>query len=364
MQEFINQMEPWIDENEIRHMCKYLSSGGWLTEFKKTQEFEETIAHYTGAKHCVVVTNGTVSMSIAYWALGIGSGDEVLIPNFTMIATPNAVRLVGATPILVDIEPRSLSMDLEAAKRSLTPRTKAVALVSLNGRAPEMSAWFKFCKEHNLLFLEDAAQSLGSFQNGRHLGTFGQVGSFSFSSPKIITTGQGGALITDDDSLAFNIRKIKDFGRTSGGADWHDTMGYNFKFTDIQAVIGIEQMKKLSWRVKRKKEIYNHYENRLRNIQQVEMIPTSDETAPWFIDIYVSNPLKLREYLKSRKIGTRSVYPPINKQMVYNITGEFTVSQDYCSRGLWLPSSMKLTKEQINYICDQIEAFYIKKRNG
>ncbi len=239
MNQFVHQMEPWIDENEVRHMSEYLQSGGWLTEFKKTREFEEMLERYTGSKHCVVVTNGTVSMAVAYWAKGIGAGDEVLVPNFTMVATPNAVRLVNATPVLVDVEAETLCMDIEAAQRSLTPKTKAVALVSLNGRAPDMMRWREFCDEHHLFFLEDAAQSLGSFQNGRHLGTYGDVGSFSFSAPKIITTGQGGALITDDDDLAAAIRKIKDFGRERGGIDWHDMMGYNFKFTDIQAVIGI-----------------------------------------------------------------------------------------------------------------------------
>lgn len=358
MPDFINQMEPWIDEHEVRHMTEYLSSGGWLTEFKKTREFEEMIGSYTGAKHCVVVANGTVSMAVAYWARGIGQGDEVLVPNYTMIATPNAVRLVGATPVVVDVEPGSLCMDLEAARRSLTLRTKAVALVSLNGRAPDMPAWTGFCEEHGLFFLEDAAQSLGSWCSGRHLGRFGHMGSFSFSAPKVITTGQGGALITDDDGLALAARKIKDFGRERGGVDWHDMMGYNFKFTDLQAVIGIEQMKKLPWRVNRKKQIYRLYEEQLRDVVEVEMIPTADDTAPWFIDLYVPDPSTLMESLKKSGVGSRPVYPPISKQRVYAIPGTFPVSEHYCSRGLWLPSSSFLKDETIVGICDLIRTFY------
>lgn len=358
MTDFINQMEPWIDENEVRHMTEYLTSGGWLTEFKKTREFEEMIGNYTGAKHCVVVANGTVSMAVAYWARGIGQGDEVLVPNYTMIATPNAVRLAGATPVVVDVEPGSLCMDLEEARRSLTPRTKAVALVSLNGRAPHMPAWTAFCEEHGLFFLEDAAQSLGSWCDGRHLGRFGHMGSFSFSAPKVITTGQGGALITDDDQLAFAARKIKDFGRERGGVDWHDMMGYNFKFTDLQAVIGIEQMRKLPWRVSRKKQINRLYEEQLRDITDVEMIPTSDDTAPWFVDIYVPDPAALMEFLKSNNVGSRPVYPPISKQRVYQIHRAFPVSERYCSHGLWLPSSSFLTDETIVRICDLIRTFF------
>jgi len=358
MADFINQMEPWIDENEVRHMTEYLTSGGWLTEFKKTREFEEMIESYTGAKHCVVVANGTVSMAVAYWARGIGQGDEVLVPNYTMIATPNAVRLVGATPVVVDVEPGSLCMDLEAARRSLTPRTKAVALVSLNGRAPHMPAWTAFCEEHGLFFLEDAAQSLGSWCDGRHLGRFGHMGSFSFSAPKVITTGQGGALITDDDQLALAARKIKDFGRERSGVDWHDMMGYNFKFTDLQAVIGIEQMKKLPWRVSRKKQILRLYEEHLRDVTEVEMIPTSDDTAPWFVDIYVPDPATLMEFLKTHNVGSRAVYPPISKQRVYQIPREFPVSEGYCSHGLWLPSSSFLNDETIIRICELIRSFY------
>jgi perosamine synthetase len=358
IEKFINQMEPWIDENEVNHMSEYLRSGAWLTEFKKTQEFEKMLADYIGAKHCIVVANGTISMSIAYWAAGIGQGDEVLVPNFTMIATPNAVRLAGATPVLVDIEPGTLCMDIEKAKQALTSKTKAICIVSLNGRSPEMLEWQKLCKEKGLFLIEDSAQSLGSFHANKHLGTFGDMGSFSFSAPKIITTGQGGALVTDNDELAGKIRKIKDFGRERGGIDWHDLMGYNFKVTDMQSVIGIEQMKKLPWRIKRKKEIYKLYETQLASIDAVEMIPTREESTPWFIDIYVENPAGLQAYLKSKNVGTRSVYPPISQQKIYPTTQSFPVSENYCQRGLWLPSSSFLTDEQILQICDAIKGYF------
>lgn len=355
---FLNQMEPWIDENEVRHMTEYLTSGGWLTEFTKTKEFERMIAEYTGAKHCVVVANGTVSLSIALWAKGIGPGDEVLVPDFTMIATPNSVRLVGAVPVLVDVDAETLCMDLRQAERALTPRTKAVSFVSMNGRAPDMKPWIAFCEAHGLFLLEDAAQSLGSFQGGTHLGRFGGIGSFSFSTPKIITTGQGGALITDDDDLALRMRKIKDFGRERGGVDWHEMMGQNFKFTDVQAVLGIEQMKKLPWRVERKKAIYRRYESALRGLPQVEMLATSDETAPWFVDVYVPEPERLRDHLKTRMIGSRLVYPPVSRQVIYPTERPFPVTERYCSRGLWLPSASFLADETIDRVCGEIRAFF------
>ena len=353
---FINQIEPSIDENEVNHMTEYLQSGAWLTEFKKTSEFEDMIAEYVGSKYCCVVSNGTVSLAIALWAIGVTEGDEVLVPNYTMIATPNVVKLVGAKPVLVDVDFNTLCMDLVEAKKAVTNKTKAIMVVSLNGRSPDMKAYQEFCKKYDLILLEDSAQALGSFQDGKHLGTFGSIGSFSFSSPKIITTGQGGALVTDDEELYNKIKKIKDFGREKCGTDWHDIIGYNFKFTDLQAVIGIEQMKKLNYRVGRKKEIYNLYESELKGV--VEFIPTSNETAPWFVDIYVNEPDNLYKYLKENNIGSRLVYPPINNQKIYRNDEKYSVSQYYCTSGLWLPSSITITDGEIKYICDIIKKYY------
>jgi perosamine synthetase len=345
----LNQIEPQIDENEVLAMTDYLRSGGWLTEYKKTAEFERMIAEYTGSRFCCVVPNATSALTIALWACGIGAGDEVLVPNYTMIATPNAVRLTNAEPVLVDIEPQTLCMDLECAKRAITAKTKAMMLVSLHGRAPDTMRFQEFCRDFKLWFIEDAAQSLGSFQSGRHLGTFGDIGVFSFSSPKIITTGQGGALVTDDEDLYNKIKRIKDFGRESGGNDYHDTIGYNFKFTDLQAVIGIEQIKKLPDRTHKKRHIYKVYYSQLSDV--LEMIPPSLETTPWFIDVYLNDPKGLQAYLKENGIGSRLVYPPVNAQKIYANGKDFPVSRRYCNRGLWLPSLVSLTDEQIIGIC-------------
>jgi len=333
-------------------MTEYLRSGGWLTEYKKTAEFERMIAEYVGSKYCCVVSNGTAALALSLWACGIGPGDEVLVPNFTHIATANAVRMVGATPVLVDIEAETLCMDYSCPDEKVTEKAKALILVSLNGRAPDMNKVRIVCDVWDLVFIEDACQSLGSFQNGKHLGTFGDIGVFSFSSPKIITTGQGGALVTDNEELYDKIRKLKDWGREIAGIDRHDTMGYNFKFTDLQAVIGIEQMKKLNQRVHRKKQIYGWYEEQLRDL--VEFIPTSMETAPWFVDIYLDNPSALQEFLKENGVGSRRTYAPIDEQKIYP-NGYYPVSKRYCHRGLWLPSSSLLTDAQIIGICDLIK---------
>jgi len=267
----INQMEPWHGKEEKGAILNYLNSGGWLTEFKKTEEFEKMICEYTGAKYCSVLPNGTITLYLALIALGIKKGDEVIVPNYTMMATPNAVLMAGAKPVLVDVDD-SLCLDVALVERAITPKTKAIMHVSINGRAGQLGRLVNLCKKRNLHLIEDAAQSLGSFYKGKHLGRHGIIGSFSFSAPKIITTGQGGAIITDNQSLFKKIEKLKDFGRVESGVDLHDEIGWNYKFTDLQAVLGIEQMKKLDWRVKRKKQIYDLYKKLLKDVKEVKFI--------------------------------------------------------------------------------------------
>lgn len=365
--ERINQMEPWLGEEEKKSMIEYLDSGGWLTEFKKTREFEQLIAEYVGCEYACVVSNGTVSLVIALMALGIGKGDEVIVPDYTMIASANAIVLAGAKPVLVDIDQKNLCLDLDQAEKAVTPNTKAVVFVSLNGRHPDMDELKSFARKHNLYIVEDAAQSLGSRYKGIHSGVFGDIGSFSFSVPKIITTGQGGALVTNSKELYGRIKKIKDFGRIKSGVDYHDIFGFNAKFTDLQAVIGIEQMKKLDWRVKRKKDIYSQYRHLLQDINQIRMIDTNlDDCSPWFIDILLQNEDQrdgLAVYLNEKGIGSRPFYPPIHTQPPYHGAKGFFKNSEYVSqRGLWLPSSSSLTDYQVNGVCTEIKKFFYEVR--
>jgi perosamine synthetase len=356
----IHQMAPWIGEEEKKAVVDYLDSGGWLTEFKKTREFEQIIADYVGSRYCSVLMNGTVTLFTAISALGIGSGDEVIVPDFTMVASAAAVTLSGARPVFVDVDRKSLCIDLDLAERAITPHTKAIMVVSLNGRSPDMHKALDLCRTHRIAMVEDAAQSLGSRSGGKHLGTFGVVGSFSFSSPKVITTGQGGALVTDDGALYQQICLIKNFGRKESGVDYHEVLGYNFKFTDLQAVIGIEQMKKLEWRVKRKKEIFSLYRDQLAGVEEVEFLETNlEDTSPWFIDPLVPDPQALAVFLKSQGIGSRPFYPAIHTQPVYKTDQKFPVSDYAAAHGLWLPSSSFLTDDDVTKVCEAIKQFYM-----
>lgn len=368
--EFIPQMVPDFDKCEADACYEYMLSNGFVTEFTKTKEMEDMIVQYTGAKHCFMVNNGTISLVLGLLALGVKVGDYVVVPNLTMIATANAVCLLGAHPILVDVNDDDLTIGLTYLNDILDKyKPKVIIHVSLNGRCNKLREIRDYCDKYHIGLLEDSAQCMGIFYKGKHLGRYGHIGSFSFSSPKIISTGQGGALITDNDELAIKIRSLKDFGRHTSGGDFHPYFGINCKFTDIQAVIGIEQMKKLPNRVIRKREIWNIYYNRLSKI--TNMIHNSSETwIPWFVDIYVDDPISLGKYLKENKIGTRYIYPPINTQPIYKNTKYNTIYQNYSNditekwskRGLWLPSSTKLTDDEIGYICDKVEYFLIRDK--
>lgn len=358
----IPQMIPLFDEAETRAVTEYMQSGGFITEFRKTEEFEALIASYVESKHAIVVNNGTVSLILMLMALDIGPGDEVIVPNYTMIATPNSVTAVGARPVFVDVERNTLCMDLNAIKQSISKNTKAIMLVSANGRYPEydIESLLALCSERGIILLEDAAQGLGSrYPSGAHIGTIGKMGSFSFSVPKIISTGQGGCIVTNDDELASRLRRLKDFGRARGGIDIHDTIGFNFKFTDLQACVGIEQMKKLDARVIRKKEIWQRYKSGLQKNEQVTLFDHQISfTAPWFIDAMVNDRDLLIQYLKEKDIGTRVMYPPINTQRAYDRVGTFAVSHEVGQRGLWLPSFVQITNDEIDFVCSSISEFY------
>lgn len=356
---FLAQMEPWFGEEEKRALTEYMDSGGWLTEYTKTKELEQMIADYVGSKYVSILTNGTVGLALSLMALEIKGEDEVIVPDYTMIASATAVILAGAKPVFADIDLKNLCLDLKSVKKAITTKTKAIILATINGRSPEIENFLQFTANHNLYVIEDACQSLGSKYRGKHLGTFGNIGCLSFSSPKIITMGQGGAIVTNDEKLYKKILGLKDFGRTQSGVDYHETLGFNFKFTDLQAVIGIEQMKKLNWRVKRKKQMFAHYQRELKEIPEVKFIHTDlKNTAPWFIDILVPNPLDLRAYLKKKQIGTRPFYPAIHSQPAFGLEGNFPNSQYAAAHGLWLPSSSFLTDEDIRRICKEIRTFF------
>lgn len=361
MTAFIPQMEPVLTAADREAVDGYLRSGGWLTEFRETRAFERMIGDYTGARHCVAAPSGTMALFLALKAMGIGPGDEVLVPDLTMAASATAVVLAGGTVVFADVEPATLCLDLAAAERLVTPRTKAVMVVSLNGRSPaDLVGFVARCRARGIKVIEDAAQSLGSFHDGRHLGTIGDCGCLSFSSQKLVTTGQGGAVVTNDDDAHSRMGQLRDFGRLEGGSDHYLSVGWNLKFTDLQAVIGASQMSRLPAMVERKKQIFAQYRERLAGVRGLEM-PLTDLTnvTPWFVDVLVNAELKpgLMAHLQANGVGSRAVYPPLHAEPAFAVAGSYPVAVDASRRGLWLPSSLRLDDGEIATICGLIRRF-------
>ena len=353
----IMQHRPTFEKEEALATYSYMLEDNFITEHKKTLELEEIISNYIGCKHCIMTTSGTVAIILALMSLDLNEGDEVIVPNYTMIATINAVKFLKLIPVIIDVDKDNFTLNCEEIQKNITEKTKAVIHVSLNNRYTDMAKIVKLCNDKNIILLEDSAQSLGCKVNGKSLGTFGKIGCFSLSTPKIISTGQGGFCITDDDEIARKINMIKNFGRRESGKDNFEVFGINFKFTDLQAVVGIEQMKKLDYRVKRMREIYNLYYENLNDIVKI-LEPLNDEWLPWFVDIYIDDRENLINFLKIHKIQTRPVYGEINKTNIYYSNITLPNSNYCCNKGLFLPSYITIDNNEIIYICKLIKLWY------
>ena len=361
LNEFIMQMRPHFGEEERRALSGYNFEEGFLTEFKETNKFENQLAQILKVPDTVAVNNGTLALSLAALALGVKPGDEVIVPNFTMVASANAMKVIGAKPVFADIELSSWCIDRASIFNKINEKTKAVILVSANGRSPSycVDKLTAELNKKNIFLIEDAAQSLGSFYNDdMPIGTKGNVATLSFSAPKIISTGQGGLVFSKDQEILEAARKMKDFGREGGGNDFHPSFGINSKFTELQAIVGIEQLKRLESRKLRRKAQSRLYEKLLEGTPTLSF-PKWDAryTTPWFTEILTPSRDLLAAFLKENNVGTRYVYPPINKQPIYDGNETFEISTYISNEGLWLPSHMGVTDQMISQICELINQF-------
>lgn len=304
-------------------------------EFKVSAKLEEDIATFIGVKHCVLVSSGTAALFVALRALG---SKKVAIPALTMFGTAAAAELAGCELVFV-------------SNNELPDDVDTYIHVSLNGR--DCGIEEVRTRYPQVTILEDACQSFGSKHAGKYLGTFGKMGCFSFSPHKILSAGNGGCVVTDDDELARKVRMLKNFGREGGGADRHDEIGYNFKFTDIQAAFVRPQLDDIATRIQKKKDIYARYYAQLSD----SMRPHTG--TPWFVDIYPTDRDSLAAHLADKEIGTRIMYPLLTTQKpfgAYQIVGDTTEDRAFAEHGLWLPSSLTLTDSQIDEIIAVIQS--------
>ena len=323
----IYQIKPVFKKKEKDALIKYIKQDNWITEHKITEKFEKSFSSFTNSKHCICFPNGTITMSSVLHCLNLKKDDEVLVSNYTMVATANVAKFIGVKVGLVDIS---------------------------NGRVGKIDLIKKICKKKNLTLIEDAAHAIGSYNKKIHVGNSGLAGSFSFSMPKLITMGQGGAIITNNNKLANQLRLYKNFGRKKSGEDRHDYMGYNFKITDMQSMLALGQLKSVKSRIKKKKEIFARYKSKLKDNLKIKFFDIKKNETPWAVDIYLKDVKKLKKKLEEKNILTRCVYPPLNSQKIYKNFKNLPVSDFYCKRGLWLPSSVDIKNKDIDKICKLI----------
>ena len=351
---------PVIGSNEKELILQVLDDN-YTNEGKFTQRFEKAIAQRIGSKHAVAVTSGTAALFLSLKACNIGPGDEVIVPDLTFIATANAVDMCGAIPVLVDIKPDTLNIDPQAIKQAITAKTKAVIPVHITGRAVDMNAVLDIADKYNLFIIEDAAEAFMSKFNGKYLGTIGTIGCFSFSPNKIITTGQGGLIATDDDEMHHRLRELKDQGRPvrgTGGDDIHNSRGYNFKFTNLQAALGLGQLSYLDERMVRLRRTHEVYAKNLQDIDKIKVLTfkTKKGELPLWTDVLVENRDGLVKYLKSINIDCRKFWNALHTQKPYETSYQkYPVANQIGPKALWLPSAFTLEDEDILYIISKIK---------
>lgn len=357
---------PQLGAEERERLLRVVDSN-YLNEGNVTEEFERTAAAMFGAAHGIATTSGTSAIFLALAALGAGHGDEVIVPDVTFIATANAVTLSGATPVLVDVNPETLTIDAAAIDAAITPRTKAVVPVHVSGRAAPMADILEVARRRGIAVVEDAAEALDSRHRGRHLGTFGVAGCFSFSPNKTITTGQGGLVVTDDAALARRLRELKDQGRPvrgTGGNDVHDVLGFNFKLTNLQAAVGVAQLSRLETRAAHQRDLYRWYAAGLGDVRQVRLLPfnVDDGETPQWVDAVAEDRDALVEHLRGHDMHCRPFWFPIHTQRPYaESDARFPVSTRAMPSALWLPSALQLTEADVRLVCDEIRAFYRRR---
>lgn len=354
--------EPEFGTRESKLLIRVLESR-FLNDGDVTSLFERKLARHLGAAHAVAVTSGTSAIFLALAGLGIGPGDEVLVPDITFIATANAVSLTGAAPVLVDVDPATLTLDANTIARWTTKRTKAVVPVHISGRAADMEKILREASKRNLYVVEDAAEALGSVHQGKFLGTLAHAGCFSFTANKIITSGQGGAVVTNDAALARRLRALKDQGRPvrgTGGADIHESVGYNFKYTNLQAAVALGQLACLRQRSALMREIYRAYRRGLAGIRGVSLLPmdVGQGEAPQWIDALVEDRDGLCDYLRSKEVHCRKFWLPLHTQKPYAQPDSlFPNATMLASKAVWLPSSFKLTGGDVQHVCRLVKRY-------
>jgi perosamine synthetase len=355
---------PSIGERELQYVTECILSGWISSTGPFVQRFESAFAQYCGVRQAIATSNGTTALHLALLALGVGPGDEVIVPTLSFIATANAVTYCGAKPVFVDSDPRNWNIDPEAVAAAITPRTRAIIPVHLYGHPADLDPILAVARRHDVAVVEDAAEAHGALYKGRQVGGLGVIGAFSFYGNKIVTTGEGGMLTTSDDDLAARIRQLRDHGMSATRRYWHPVLGYNYRLTNLQAAVGVAQMEKIDAILERKQRLADAYAECLQDVPGVTLPPAEPwaRSVHWLYSILIDPVIfgrtrdEIIDSLHAGDIETRPVFPPMHTQPIY--AGEnpqsLPVAERISTTGLSLPSSVTLELRDVERVATAI----------
>jgi len=364
--DIIPQVKPWLGEDEREAVAGVVASG-WITEGPQAEAFGAELNAMMGARFGVFAPNGTLALSLGLMALGIGPGDEVLIPDTTFAGSATAVLMVGATPVFVEVDRLDFQIDIADAQRAVTPRTRAVMPVHLYGGMCDMTALGAFAARNGLLVVEDAAQAIGVRQDGRDAGTFGDVGCFSFFADKTITTGEGGYVVCRDADVHSKLLHLRNQGRLDWGSFIHDEIGYSMRITEMQSTIGRVQLRKLDAIVAAKRAHHTAFCSAFDGLETVRVMSGAPGSSfvPFRCVLMAERAHELMAWLEARKIKARTVFAPLHRQPCFAelhlgapSDQRFLNSIYAFEHGVCLPVFPELTLEQIARIVRTIVEFH------
>lgn len=358
---------PLLDGDESRYLQECIATGWLSSEGGFVERFERECAARVGRTHGVAVSSGTAALEIAVAALGLGPGDEVILPTFTIISCAAAILRAGATPIFVDSDARTWNMDVDQIQPLLNRRTRAIMAVHTYGLPVEMDPVLTLARDHGLHVIEDAAEAHGLQYRGKPCGSFGDISTFSFYANKLVTTGEGGMVLTDDPAIAERCRSLRNLCFGSGRRFVHEELGWNYRMSNLQAAVGVAQLEQLDRFIQIKRAMGQRYSDRLGSLAAITPQPAHTEHAEnvyWVYGIALEDdvPLDAAEAMRrlaQRGIGTRPFFWPMHEQPVLKKLGladgkARPVSERLARRGFYLPSGLGLNQAEIDMVCDEV----------
>jgi perosamine synthetase len=358
---------PWITQKEIDYVADAAANAWYASANVYHDRFEKAFAEYLGVRHAISLPSCTSAIHLSLLALGVGSGDEVIVPDVTWIASAAPVTYVGATTVFADIDPETWCLSAESFEACITPRTKAVIPVDLYGNVPDYDTLHAIAKRHNVAIIEDAAEAIGSEYHNAKAGSLGDTGVFSFHGSKTLTTGEGGMLVTNLDDIRQRVMQLRDHGRPPGDRMFFNTeVAYKYKMSSLQAALGLAQLERVEELIDRKRRIFSWYQKRLAGLAGVTLNhePPGTKNTYWMVTVLWSEKFgldkpKLMQLLTEKGIDSRPFFHPLsnipayeNSEQARRARARNTVSYGLAPRGINLPSGLNLTEEKVKYVCD------------